>query len=125
MKTTDEAIDAKLGDVAIKQLLYKPSIMRNLMVTIVQSFLGNRIQWPDEIDLGEVGPQDKNCIGQAWRNLSRAGIIKQTPERRRSKNKASNGRQIYKYRLLSESAAKTFLARNGRTAHTVGQPNLL
>lgn len=122
--TANDPVDDHLNEVALKQLTWKPGAMRNIAIAIAQAFLGDRIQWADEVDLSNVAAKDKNCIGSAWRLLAKAGIIEPIGGFRRSIKEASRGRKVFKYRLASERLAKTFLSRNGVTGHTTGQPDL-
>lgn len=91
--------------------------MRNVAIAIAARAIeeGDRVFWADAVDLKFVGAEDRNCIGMAWRRLVNAGILKRMDLNRRSTNKASKGRIVFKYRLASEGLARTFLERNGWT----------
>jgi hypothetical protein len=65
-----------------------------------------------------------NCIGTAFRLLIRAKVIIRVEHHRRSQRERQKGRVVWKYRLGSESLARLLIARNGRTPHTQGQPEL-
>ncbi len=108
-----ETVDAKLDDVAIKQLLWKPSQMRDVACSIVGSMLYHRVAYADEVSLPALKKDDVNAVGSSWRNLTRTGIVEKTGRFRRSKKEASNGRTVWEYRLMSERLAYTFLKRNG------------
>lgn len=120
----DAASDAALDAVALKQLTWKPNIIRNVGIAITRHYLDDRIAWADEVELEEITKNNSACIGTAWRMLAKAKIIERVPQTRRSTKANSKGRTVFKYRLLSEKRARTFLARNGYTALTPGQPEL-
>jgi len=115
--------DAALYDVAARQLAFNPGVIRNTMLDIAEQLLSDRIRWGDEFELSADG-QNRNCVGTAYRLLMRAGIIGRMEQHRRSQRDGQKGRTVWKYRLASESLARTFIARNGRTPHTKGQPEL-
>jgi hypothetical protein len=116
-KAKPAEIDAALDEAFIRQVTWKPSIMRNIAIAIVARAVWeqDRVFWADDIDLSFVGPDDRNCIGGAWRQLVKAGIVKRTDLNRRSTKEASRGRTVFKYRLASDAKARTFLDRNGWT----------
>lgn len=115
--TTDESNSEKaqhnLNEVALKQLTWKPSVLRTIAVRVTNAALAERVVWPDSIDVSDVQPLDVNCIGSAYRQLVKAGVIEMTRDFRRSEAKNARGRIIHAYRLASKSKANTFLARNG------------
>lgn len=114
---TEKGIDATLDATALKLLTWKPSIMRNIAITIAARavYEEDRVFWADDIDFGFIDKKDRNCIGMAWRMLISAGILKRTNLNRRSTKDASKGRVVFKYRLASKTRAETFLRRNGWT----------
>jgi hypothetical protein len=108
-----------LDDALIKQLTFKPSIMRDIAIVIVQAMLAapDYKLWADELDMSFVQEKkDKNCIGGAWRQLRQVGILSRSTEFRRSVYKPSKGRTVFMWRLQSLKLAETFLARNGHPA---------
>jgi hypothetical protein len=111
--------DAALDEAFMRQVTWKPSVMRNIAIKIAARAIseGDRIFWADDIDFDFVEPGDRNCIGGAWRQLVKAGIVKRTDLNRRSTKKASRGRTVFKYRLASAARAETFLKRNGWTGN--------
>jgi len=115
----------QLDKIALKQLTWKPSIIRNLAIEIVEKILlpPYRI-WPDEIVLTDVSLTDRHCVGIAWRLLSSAEIIQQTGNYRKSTAPGRNGGAVFEYRLHSRPRAETFLRRNGRTPVAYEQPVL-
>lgn len=111
--------DAALDEAFMRQVTWKPSVMRNIAIRIAARAIseGDRIFWADDIDFDFVEAADRNCIGGAWRQLVKAGIVKRTDLNRRSIKKASKGRTVFKYRLVSATRAETFLKRNGWTGN--------
>jgi hypothetical protein len=121
------ATDATLDSVLIRQLTWKPSIATAVACRIVQTALTDDHLWPDEVDFSQIPSlteADKNCIGLAWRNLVRQGILERGTSFRRSTAPNANGRTVFAYRLVSFGMAKTFLERNGAT-WDCGQQELL
>jgi hypothetical protein len=113
MNTTSEQ---QLDQVALKQLTWKPSVIRNLAVEIVERALAADTLWPDEIPLAGILPTDRNTVGIAWRLLTRAEVIQQTGEYRKSNADGRRSGTVFEYELKSRARAETFLRRNGRTA---------
>lgn len=114
---TEQKIDQELDQVTLRQLAFKDDTCKRIAIRIVESFLPDRIQWGDEIDLGDVDPDDKNVIGCTWRRLAKLGIIKRmegADDHRRSKVKSRRGGIVWKYRLANAKLAETFLKRNVR-----------
>ena len=108
--------DQHLNEVALKQLTWKPGALRNVAIAVVEKVVALPFTvWPDEIDLESIALDDRNCIGSAWRLLTKAGIVKHSGDYRRSTAETSRGRTIFRYELASLSLAQTFLTRNGRT----------
>jgi hypothetical protein len=122
-ETNNQRVDGVLNAVAIKQLTWKPSQLRNIAVAITRAALNKSLIWPDEIDFSHVAMPDKNCIGSAWRMLTKAGVIEAIPEFRRSRAADANGRKVFHYALASRRRALTFLERNGEPYDP--QPTLL
>lgn len=119
---TDQALD----EITIKQLTWKPTVARNVAVRIVQAALADDHLFPDEVDFENVPSlteADKNCIGMAWRNLVRQGVLERGTSFRRSTAPNANGRTVFAYRLARVGLAKTFLERNG-VAWDAGQKEL-
>lgn len=116
-KATPAEIDATLDEAFMRQVTWKPSIMRNIAIAIVARAIWeqDKVFWADDIDFGFVPADSRNCIGGAWRQLVKAGIVKRTNLNRRSTKKASRGRTVFKYRLADAKRANTFLDRNGWT----------
>ena len=110
-----EPVDAKLNEIALMQLTWKPGPMRNIACAIVRHAVNpdTAAIWPDEVNLPPVLELDKNCIGSAWRLLTKAGILAPEADFRRSKAKEANGRKVFRYSLASARMAYTFLKRNG------------
>lgn len=122
-KTTDAAAEAALYVVAALQMAFKPGAVRNTMLDVAEQLLSDRIKWGDEFELTP-GPDDRNCIGTAFKQLMGIGVLTRMEQHRRSKREGQKGRLVWKYRLASEPLARCFMARNGRTPHTKGQPEL-
>jgi len=124
---TNAQVDQILDDATLKQLAWKPGICRNVALRIVDSFLPDKIQWSDEINIGEIDAKDKNVIGCTWRRLAKMGIIKRmegADDHRRSTIKSRRGSTIWKYRLADKAKAELFLKENGWTKARRGQPEL-
>lgn len=117
----DAETEAALYDVAARQMAFKPGPVRNTMLDVAEQLLSDRIKWGDEFELTP-GPNDRNCIGTAFKQLMSIGVVSRMNLHRRSKRKGQNGRTVWKYRLASEPLARLFMSRNGRTPHTRGQP---
>jgi hypothetical protein len=109
------ASEQLLDQVALKQLTWKPSLIRNLAVTIVERALATDTLWPDEISLAGLLPTDRNTVGIAWRLLTRAEVIQQTGDYRKSNADGRRSGTVFEYQLKSRTRAETFLKRNGRT----------
>ena len=119
-----KTVDAKLDEVAIKQLTWKPTVMRDVAHIIVSHFLKDRIAWSDDVEIAGLRHEDMNCIGSAWRLLTGAGVIAPLAQFRRSTKEASKGRKVFKYRLASQAKAETWLARNGFQNLVTREPQL-
>ena len=107
--------DTHLDDVTIRQLTWKPSVARNVAGRIVQAALLEGFIWPDEVcydGVPSLTAADANCIGTAWRNLTKQGILQRGSNYRRSTSDRSKGRTIFCYALASAARARTFLRRN-------------
>ncbi|MGO9585117.1 MAG: hypothetical protein ACLP2Y_02755 [Limisphaerales bacterium] len=118
------ASEHQLDEVTIKQLVWKPGIVRNLAVDIVAKVLTAETVWPDEFSHTDLPDTDRHVIGIAWRMLNRAGVIQQTGNYRKSKSANRNGGAVFEYEVKSRTRAHTFLQRNGRTAIEPNQPEL-
>jgi hypothetical protein len=110
---SEDKSQAELNEVALKQLTWKPSVLRTIAVRVTNAVLAEHVVWPDGIDVSDVRTEDVNCIGSAYRQLVKAGVIEMTRDFRRSAAKNARGRIIHAYRLASKSKAVTFLKRNG------------
>jgi hypothetical protein len=122
---TPPQIDAVLDKVTKNQLKWKSEICRRVAIKIVESFLPDRIQWLDDIDMGPVPEDGRNIIGCTFRMLAKYGIIKRmegAEDHRRSKMKSRRGGIVFKYRLTDPDAAVAFLKLNGWVKK--GQPEL-
>lgn len=103
-----------LDDALLKQLSFKPGVVRSAAVAIARHMLASQVVWSDEVDLSFIqSKKDKNCIGGAWRQLRQCGIIERCEEFRRSGKKESKGRTVFRWRIQSMRLAETFLSRNG------------
>jgi|GEM_PF-2443075 len=115
-----------LDSVALKQLVWKPSTMRNVARRIVERALAcDGGFWPDELPHDGLSDSDRHCIGTAWRLLIRFGIIAQTGQYRRSQSPHRNSGAVFQYRLASWHRATLFLQRNPATFEHAEQPDLL
>ena len=126
MTTAPDPTDQHLDDVAVKQMMFKPGISRDIACRIVRAALTSGSFWPDEVNLDDVPSltaADSGCRGIAWRNLTRAGIITTTGHFRRSTAKGRHGSKVFQYAIASRALAQTFLRRNGDDFEP--QPNLL
>lgn len=120
-------IDNHLQDVGLNLLCFKPSVMRSVMVAIVENLLAEK-HWLDEMTLPELGPEDKNAIGGAMKTLAGRGIIKRMEgagDHRRSKSDARRGGLAWRYIIENENLARTFLKRNDQQLPPAGQMDLL
>ena len=113
----------ELDDALIRQLSFKPGMMRDISVAIIEYLIDKGHAWSDEVDLSFVQSKaDKNCIGGAWRRLRTLGLLVRTPQFRRSKSPKARGRTVFSWTVRNHRLAETFLARNG-CRHT-RQPEL-
>ncbi len=118
MNATQDPTEAHLADVALKQMTWKPGIVRDVSAMIVQTALEHGMLWPDDVKLEGISSlttADANCIGTAWKNLARAGIIIGTGRFRRSTANHARGRKIFEYRTASLSLARRWLTANAYT----------
>lgn len=103
-----------IDGITIKQLCWKPGICRDIMCAIAASFLRDRIQWSDNVDLKWVSEPNRNCIGTSWRNLIKLEIIQWMEcVPKRSEGAKTKGRRVMRYRLTSEPRLRKFLSVNG------------
>lgn len=121
MNTTAEQ---QLDQVALKQLTWKPSVIRNIAVDIAAKVLTAETVWPDDFPHPDLPDIDRHVIGIAWRMLIRAGVIQQTGDYRKSKATNRNGGAVFAYEVRSRARAETFLRRNGRTEIETNQSEL-
>jgi hypothetical protein len=115
--------DEHLNEVALAQLTWKPSVIRNVACDIVTAAVALHPLhvWPDKVNLAGVADSDKNCVGSAWRLLAKAKVIEHTTSFRRSEADGARGRTVFAYRLTSLTRAQTFLERNGVKYQPPGQ----
>lgn len=117
--------DAQLDKVALRQLTWKPGVVRNVAVDIVERVLHPPFTvWPDEISHASLSPDDRNTVGIAWRLLARADVIQQTGNYRKSGADGRRSGTVFEYQLKSRARAETFLKRNSRTIQSSEQPEL-
>lgn len=94
-------------------LAYKPQDLRAAMLCVVGLAISASEQgqpfWPDEQEFSSVPAQSRNCIGNAFKVLFKAGVIEQTGQWRKSRTPAQKGRRIWAWRMVSEAAASAFL----------------
>jgi len=124
--TAPDPTDQHLDSIAVKQMMFKPGISRDIACRIVRAALAAGSIWPDEVKLDDVPSltaADSGCVGIAWRNLTRAGIIAPAGQFRRSKAEGRHGSKVFLYNITSRSLAQTFLKRNGDDYEP--QPRLL
>lgn len=115
----------QLDKTALRLLTWKPGVVRNLAIQIVEKVLVAPCRiWPDDIPLDKVNVTDRNTIGIAWRLLAKADVIQQTGQYRKSTAANRNAGTVFEYTLKSRARAETFLKRNGRTVHSSDQPEL-
>jgi hypothetical protein len=106
--------EAHLDSVALKQLTWKPSTIRDVAVGVVEKIILPPFKlWPDQVSLAAVLQGDRQVVGTAWRLLSKAEVIQQTGNYRRSTAAGRHGGSVFEYQLRSMNRAKTFLCRNG------------
>jgi hypothetical protein len=115
MSTQDNHLDT----VALSQLLWKPSAFRNIAVSIVSKIILPPFRvWPDQIPLTRLSQEDRQAVGTAWRLLSKAEVIHQTGNYRKSTATGRRSSLVFEYELKSMNRAKTFLRRNEATPQT-------
>ena len=112
----------------INMMTWKATTSRAVACAIVRHMMTCQdVLWPDEINFNEVpgyNTDDANCVGLAYRNLARQGIIRHGSSFRRSTAENARGRTIFPYLLESRARAELFLKRNG-AAVTPTQGSLL
>jgi hypothetical protein len=112
-----EPTTEQLDQVALKQITWKPSVVRNIAIEIVERILIPPFKvWPDEIALENISATDRHVVGIAWRLLAKAEVIQQTGNYRKSTAPGRNSGSVFEYEIKSRSRAETFLKRNNRTA---------
>ena len=111
---SDSNTDHKLDSIATNQFLWKSDSMRRVGIAIVESAMNSTTLWPDGVNFDWLPADDSGCVGNCYRLLMKTGILARTGQYRRSVSKASNGRTISEYKILSVAKAKTWLARNGK-----------
>lgn len=113
--TPEQQATAKLDKVTIDQLVWKPSPVLTVAIRVTQAaiFAEGLPIWPDDIDTSDIGDDDKNCIGIAFRLLAKQDIVeRQNNNTRKSKAGPRKGSYIAAYRLKNLALAKEFLRRN-------------
>lgn len=109
--------DQHLDRVALAQFTFKGDKLRAVGVAVAKAFSGLQPKvWADEVQLPELGPDDRNIVGTAWKNLARWGIIQRMEgegDHRRSTRPGRRGGIVFRYRLTNQKLLETFLARNG------------
>ncbi len=111
-------------DAIALMLTFKPAQFRSAMAAIVQKGLDGSPIWPDEVDFSKVPEDSRNAIGNSFKVLSRAGIIEQVSDWRKSKAEGQKGRRMFAWRIASVTLGETFLRRNGEVP-VKGQMQLL
>lgn len=101
-------------DALALHLCFKEKPLRAAMVGIASRAVAIDEVWPDCI-LHDVPADARNCIGNAFKVLYRAGIIEQTGQWRNSRVPGQKGRRIWSWRLKSASLATAFLRVNNVT----------
>lgn len=109
---TDAIADTQLTDALLKQISFKPSSVRTAACQVVRALLSGPA-FADECDFTAIGQTDRNCIGGAFRQLKRAGVIEHGTAFRRSASKSARGRTIFSWTIKNRRLAETFLERNG------------
>ena len=116
---TGEQVDAALSRVLERQVSFKSGKLRMVCCEIVKTALqcnGGGGVWPDHPHLirlvSELGGDDKNIVGSAWRLLGKVRVLERGAGRRRSAAGPSKGREIAEWRVVSRKLAETFIARN-------------
>ena len=120
-----EKATEQLDEVALNQLTWKPSAVRTVAVEIVKKILSPPFTfklWPDQISLANVCAADHPCVGTAWRLLTRAKVIQQTGQYRKSLAPGRSKGSIFEYELKSRARAETFLKRNDHPVPRLDQP---
>lgn len=116
---THEMTDAQLAEVFALQAAWKDGPMRRMVCVIIREALkkdGAGI-WPDEPaiadEVARLSPDDKNCVGTAWRWTLKLGLLDRGKERRRSTAGSTRGREIAHWTVAKRGACEAFLRRNG------------
>lgn len=119
---TDTA-QIELDQVVLRQITFKPGAMREAAITVIETLMSDRgcKSFADKCDFSVIMADDRNCIGGAFQQLKRVGLIAPTGRFRRSQAKASRGRTVFEWEIVNYRLAETFLARNEQP---VTQPEL-
>ena len=119
---TNENIEKELARVLALQCSYKHPKLASFCCHVVRAALAADPQplWPDAAPVvaavAQLGGDDKNMVGTAWRMLASVKILERRSGRRRSTAGPSKGREIAEYALVSPKLARVFLERNGAAA---------
>lgn len=104
--------DRHLDETAILQYAWKNRRLQLAVCSIVKKSLENPVFLADEVVFENLGPDDRNIIGIAFRIAAKLGIVRKTGSYNKSRSKASNGRIIWEYRLESKALAHAFMRAN-------------
>jgi hypothetical protein len=103
------------------QFAFKSDAVKRYACRVAELAADHGFFWPDEVDVELVSEEDRNCVGGVYRWLVNSGILVRTAEFRRSKAEGAKGRTIFKYGLVNEALARTFLRRNQPAPAVAGQ----
>jgi hypothetical protein len=111
--TTDQHLDQS----TLAQMTFKPGTVRRVAVAIASAAEASQGSlWADEVPLPELGPDDKNTIGLAFRNLARWKIIERcegATDHRRSRRAGRKGGVCWRYVVVNRGLLRAFLKANG------------
>jgi hypothetical protein len=98
-------------DAIALMLCFKPADLRSAMEAIARAALDERkpLLWPDETDFSKVPADARNAVGNSFKVLARAGVIRKTTIWRNSKVAAQKGRIVFAWTLGSAALARAFL----------------
>lgn len=110
-------VDQHLDDIGLTMFTFKnPSMLAAVLAVLKAAYELAPIGmfWPDEVDTSFLPEKDKNCVGIAFRLLSRKfEVIEQLEQRRRSSAKNRSGGVIFAYRLTKPKMAISLLRKHG------------
>jgi hypothetical protein len=107
-------VQSHLEHVKDCQFAFKSTAVESYACEAVARALRHGVVWPDEVPIGLMSEDDRNCIGPVWRWVAGAGIWTRNGEWRRSEAEGAKGRTIFQYVLLDEGLGNLFLTRRGR-----------